>query len=350
MGPRGARSLSVAAGFHPGASGPQGARRERIPSPPTAPARRLRWRVIVKQNFADGTLGETLGNKASERVVVEGDSGPARRLRLGLQPRFADDRAEGLPRVEPLLREETGEDRQRGHASGAGPDAFDPREPPLRRENLLILGVAEEALALAEEPEDPRALLAGIARRQALRHGVADLERRDRRAVAERARDGVGPRRLGGDHQRCARDPARLVHLAKTSRRRDERLAHRDRDDDDVQRRTAYLLGDLVGERFLALLLVGVARRAAVEEQTLLDEPVPDRDEVVVDALVDDEVRRRRRHVQELRRRGPLIGEDERGEAGARRVGGDRRARVARADDRRRAVAEAKRGGDGRRR
>jgi len=141
-------------------------------------------------------------------------------------------------------------------------------------------------------------------------------------------------------------DPAGRVHLAKGARRRDEGLAHRDRRDDDIRRCPAGLLGDLVGERLLAILFVGVARGAAVEEEPLLDEPVPERDQIVVHALVDDQVRGRRRHVQQLRRRSALVREDQRAQARAGRVGRDRRARVARADDRRRAVAELERGTD----
>src|SRR5207247_7641481 len=78
------------------------------------------------------------------------------------------------------------------------------------------------------------------------RHGVADLEGHDRRPLAERPRDRVRPRRLGRDQARRVADPAGRVHLAKAARRRDERLADRDRRDDDVGRYPAGLLGDLV--------------------------------------------------------------------------------------------------------
>src|SRR5207245_8049838 len=98
---------------------------------------------------------------------------------------------------------------------------------PLLLAGLVVLGVAGEPLALAEETQDPLALLAGSASRQALRNGVTDLERRDRSAVAERPGDRVRARGLGGDHQRRASDPACLAHLAKAAGRGDERLADR---------------------------------------------------------------------------------------------------------------------------
>src|SRR5262249_8901768 len=141
-------------------------------------------------------LAETLGDEALERVVVEGDPDPAGRLRLGLQAGLADDRAEDLRRIERACREEPGEDGQGSDAGRPSPDALDARQPALHREDLVVLGVAGDALALAEEPQHPRALLARIAGRQALRHRVADLERRDGRTLAKRARDGVSPRRL----------------------------------------------------------------------------------------------------------------------------------------------------------
>ena len=126
--------------------------------------------------------------------------------------------------------------------------------------------------------------------------------------------------------------------------RGDEGLPHRHRRHHDVGRPPPQLLGDLVGDGLFPLVLEGVAGGAAIEEDAVLHEPVPDTDQVVVDPPVDDEVGRGGGHVQELGRRGLLVGEDEGAEPGARRVGGDGGARVAGADHRGGREAELQRG------
>ena len=133
------------------------------------------------------------------------------------------------------------------------------------------------------------------------------------------------------------------MHLLEAAGGGHERLADGQRGHHHVGRRPAGLLGDLVGERLLALVLVGVAGGAAVEEEAVLDEPVPEGDEVVVDAPVDHEIGRGGGHVQQLGRRRALVGEDQRAQPGPGRVRGDRRACVARGDDRRRREAELQR-------
>ena len=122
-------------------------------------------------------------------------------------------------------------------------------------------------------------------------------------------------------------------------------LADRHRRHHDVGRPPAALLGDLVGDGLLALVLVGVAGGAAVEEQPILDQPIPDRDQVVVPALIEHEILGGGRHLQELGRRGAGVGEDQRAQAGPGRVRRDRRAGVARGHHRGGAEAELQRGG-----
>src|SRR2546422_751748 len=80
--------------------------------------------------------------------------------------------------------------------------------------------------------------------------------------------------------------PARAARVQNEPGCRDNRPAQRGGGVENVRCPPARLLGNLVGARLLAFLLVGLPRAPPVEEHTLLDEPVPDRDEVVVDALV----------------------------------------------------------------
>src|SRR5262249_6665675 len=168
---------------------------------------------------------ELLHYQLLKRIEVERGGRAVWRRRFGLQAGLADDHAVRLRGIELLRREHSAEDSERGHARGAGPHAFRAREHPLRLKNLLVLGVAGGAAALAQEPKHPLALAPRIAGREALGHGVADLQRLERAARAERARDRVRARRLRGNHPWHARDPARVAQLAEASRRRDERLA-----------------------------------------------------------------------------------------------------------------------------
>src|SRR5207245_1532839 len=134
---------------------------------------------------------------------------------------------------------------------------------------------------------------------------------------------------------------------AKAPGARDEDLADRDRRHHDVGRPPARLFAELPGQRLLALLFVRVTRGAAVEKEPFVHEAVPETDEIVVDALVEDEITGRGRHVQQLRRRGALVREDEGAQAGPRRVGSDRRAGVTGTDDRGGRETELERGPDG---
>jgi hypothetical protein len=124
-----------------------------------------------------------------------------------------------------------------------------------------------------------------------------------------------------------------LLEFAESADGGDEGLPHRDRRHDHVGGAKGVLLPDLVGQGLLPLLFVGVPRGAAVEEQLLLDEAVPVADQVVVHPLIDDEVRRGGGHVEHLRSRGPLVGEDEGADPRPRRVRRDGRAGVPGTDD-----------------
>src|SRR5262249_32595944 len=207
---------------------------------------------------------------------------------------------------------------------GPGPEASPRREPGWRRGVPPAPGAAGGPAVLAQQAEHPLALAAGIAGGQAFGHGVADLLGVKWRAVAPGARDGIRARGLSGDHRRHALEETGLAHLAEAAGARAEDLPHRDRHHDAGGRPPARLRSDLPGQRLLALLLVGVARGAAVEEEALVDETVPESDEIVVDAFVEDEIARGGRHVEQLGSRGALVGEDERAQAGPRRVGRDR--------------------------
>ena len=126
----------------------------------------------------------------------------------------------------------------------------------------------------------------------------------------------------------------------------DECLAHRGGGHQHVGGTPSQLLGDLVGDGLLAFVLVGIARGTAVEEEPLVGEGVPERDEIVVDALIDHEVAGRGRHVQHLGGGGPLVAEDERAEARPGGIGANGGAGIARAHHRGRAKAELERGAD----
>ena len=102
------------------------------------------------------------------------------------------------------MLEQAPEHRHRGDPGRPRPDAFHAGEHPLRLENLRILDVGGEPVVLAEQAQDPIALPSRVAGGEAFGHGVADLERRDRRPVAERARDRVGAGGLRGHHSRSA--------------------------------------------------------------------------------------------------------------------------------------------------
>ena len=99
--------------------------------------------------------------------------------------------------------------------------------------------------------------------------------------------------------------------LGEPTRGGDEGFPHGHGRHHEIGRAPAQSLRDLVGDGLLALVLVRIARGAAVEEEPFLREPVPQRDEVVVHALVDDEVRGGGGHVEHLGHRGPLVAEDE---------------------------------------
>ncbi len=95
-------------------------------------------------------------------------------------------------------------------------------------------------------------------------------------------------------------DPARLTEFAEAAGSGDERLPHRDRRHQHVGGIPATLLGDLVGQGLLPLVLVRVARGAGVEEETIVDQPVPVADEVIVDAGVENEIGSGGGHVKQL--------------------------------------------------
>src|SRR5207247_9037756 len=147
---------------------------------------------------------ETLDDEPPERVVVERGAGAARHLGLGLEPRLADDDADRLRGIELPSREQAEEHRDGRDAGGPRPDALGAREPALRVQDLRVLGVAGESLALTQEPEHPVALLAGVSGGEPLAHPVTDLERRDRSPVAARSHDRGRTRRLD-------REPAQPV-------------------------------------------------------------------------------------------------------------------------------------------
>src|SRR5438552_17757383 len=163
-----------------------------------------------------GLLGaETLKDEPPERVVVERGAGAARHVRLGLEPRLADDDTDRLRGIELPSREQADQDGKGRDARGPRPDTLGARELALGGQDLRVLRVAREPLALAQEAEHPVALLAGVAGGEPLRHGVADLEGHDRRPLAERPRDRVRPRRLGRDQAPRVADPASHLTLAK---------------------------------------------------------------------------------------------------------------------------------------
>src|SRR5216684_4365346 len=283
-------------------------------------------------------------DEPAERGLVEGGGLTAGGARLGLEPGLAHDDADGGVGVERPGGHELPQHRESGHPGRAGPDPLGPREQALRLEDLLVLRVAGQPARLLQDAEDPLALAPRVAGRKSLVHRVADLHRREWAPLAPRPRDRVGPGGLRGDHAGAPRDPAEALHLHEAAVGGDERLAHRGGGHHHVRDPPPRPLRDLVGERLLALVLVGVAGGAAVEEEPILDEAIPQDDQVVVHALVEDEVGGGRRHVQELGRRGARVGEDQPAQAGARGVGGDRRARVAGADHRGGAEAELERG------
>src|SRR5713101_5273795 len=287
---------------------------------------------------------ELLQHERAERGGVEGGGLARGRGRLGLETGLADDDANGGGGVDLPVREQAGQHRERGRACRPRPYALGPRQHRLRGQDLLVLRLARHAARLSQDAQDPIAFSSWIARGQSFGNGVADLERGDRRLVPPRCGNGVGARCLGGGHDWPLGDEAPALHLGEAAMRGDESLAHRHGCDDDIRCPPPELLGDLVRDGLLALVLVWIARGAAVEEEALLGQVVPVGDQVVVQASVEDEVAGRGRHVEHLGRRGPLVAEDERPQAGARRIGGDGGARVARADHRGGGEAELQRG------
>src|SRR5204863_10188440 len=105
---------------------------------------------------------ETLDDEPPERVVVERGAGAARHLRLGLEPRLADDDADRLRGIELPGREQANQHGEGRDARGPRPDALGAREPALGVEDLRVLSVAGEPLALAQEAEHPVARLARV--------------------------------------------------------------------------------------------------------------------------------------------------------------------------------------------
>src|SRR5438477_13096669 len=92
-----------------------------------------------------------LPDEAPERVGIEGRAASARRLGLGLEPRLAQDDADRLRGVQPLLGEQADQHGEGRDARGPGPDALGAREPALRRADLVVLRVGREASLLPEE-------------------------------------------------------------------------------------------------------------------------------------------------------------------------------------------------------
>src|SRR5437879_9715272 len=126
---------------------------------------------------------ETLDDEPPERVVVERGAHAARHLRLGLEPRLADDDADRLRGIELPSCEQAEEHGDGRDAGGPRPDALGAGEPALRVQDLRVLGVAGESLALTQEAEHPVTLLAWVSGGKPLGHLVDELERRGRGPV-----------------------------------------------------------------------------------------------------------------------------------------------------------------------
>src|SRR5215510_12801 len=307
---------------------------ERSPTPDaTRPGdtRGFREQAELASGGASGRA-EFLQDETTQRLSVEGNGSDGGRGRLRLEPGLAHDHADRRLGIHQLVGEQTDQHGERGGAGGSRPDPFLPREQPLRLQDLLVLRLAGDPVCLAQDAEDPVALTSRISRGEALRHRVADLDRHQRRLVAPRGHDGVGPRGLGRRHEGTPWDESPALHLGEAAMSGDEGLSHRRRRHHHVGRLPAELLGDLVGDGLLALVLVGIAGGAAVEEEMLRGEPIPQRDQIVVDPLVDDEIAGRGRHVEHLGRRGALVAEDERPQPRPRRVGRDGGAGIPGAD------------------
>ncbi len=101
-------------------------------------------------------------------------------------------------------------------------------------------------------------------------------------------------------NERDAGYPAGLTEFAEAAGSGDERLPHRDRRHQHVGGIPATLLGDLVGQGLLPLVFVRVAGGAGVEEETIVDQPIPVADEVIVDAGVENEIGSGGGHVEQL--------------------------------------------------
>ena len=213
--------------------------------------------------------------------------------------------------------------------------------------DLVVGGGCAESAGVAQVPQDPVALGAHVADGDTLGDGVVDGDRDPWAALVQGLHDGVGDARLGGDRDRDAIGVAGGVEFAEAALRGQQQLAHANRVDDICGGLEAHLLEDFVGQGLLAVLLVGIARGAAIEHDVAVDGAVEGTDQVVVVAAVHHEVGGEGVDVGDL---GPAArcGRQHQGaDTGAGGVGGDGGGGVAGADHADAVKAKLPGGGDG---